>query len=185
MTELTVISPPEGEPLPLPDAKAFLRLGTDAEDALVTRLIAAGWAQIEATSGLALVTRTLRRRWAGWPDGLRRQGVRLRPGPAASLVSVIRKDGAGSEEDITERFDLIGGRLRLKRAWSVPFIGLEGWVEVTFVAGFGPPEDVPADLVHAVKLWVQAAYLRGAPSPPPALPDEVRAIIDARREWAL
>lgn len=185
MTELTVISPPEGEPVSLAAAKEFLRLGTDGEDALVARLVSAGRAQIEAASGLALVTRTVRRHWPSWPEGLTRRGVRLRPGPATALVSVVRQSGDGEADTLTERFDLMGGRLRLKRAWGIPLIPLDGWIEVTFETGFGLPEDVPPDLVHAVKLWVQMVYLRGAPAPPPALPDEVRAILDARREWSI
>ncbi|MFN7055846.1 hypothetical protein [Hyphomonas sp.] len=185
MTELTVVTPPAGEPLPLAAAKEFLRLGTDAEDALVARLIAAGRAQIESASGLALVERTLRRRWHRWPDGLMRQGIVLRPGPAHELVSVVRKSPAGGDDTITERFLLMAGRLRLKRAWGLPMIPLDGWIEVTFTTGFGPPGNVPPDLAHAVKVWVQTAYLRGGPSPLPALPDEVRAILDARREWAI
>ncbi|MFN3910782.1 hypothetical protein [Hyphomonas sp.] len=46
MTDLTVITPPAGEPLSLQAAKDFLRLGTDAEDALVTELIRAGRSQV-------------------------------------------------------------------------------------------------------------------------------------------
>ena len=67
MSELTVITPPAGEPLSLDAAKEFLRLGTDAKDGLVARLIASARAQIEAASGLALVSRTLRRTWTRWP----------------------------------------------------------------------------------------------------------------------
>ena len=55
MTDLTVITPPAEEPLTLAAAKDFLRLGTNAEDALVGELIKAGRAQVEASTGLALV----------------------------------------------------------------------------------------------------------------------------------
>ncbi|MFN4101669.1 MAG: hypothetical protein ACK4GT_18050, partial [Pararhodobacter sp.] len=88
-------------------------------------------------------------------------------------------------DTLTDRFDLIGGRIRLKRVWGIPLIPLDGSIEVTFETGFGLPDEVPPDLVHALKIWVQMAYLRGSPAPLPALPDEVRAILDARREWAI
>ncbi|MDP1556835.1 MAG: hypothetical protein Q8L84_15355 [Hyphomonas sp.] len=161
MTELTVITPPAGEPLTLAAAKDFLRLGTDAEDALVTALIRAGRAHVETATGFALVSRTLMRRWTAWPHGLMRGGVKLRPGPAQALVSVVRVDAEGGEELVTGRFELLSGKLRLRPFAGLPVVPLGGAIEVTFVAGYGEAEDVPEDLVHGVKLWVQAAYLAG------------------------
>lgn len=159
MSDLTVITPPAEEPLTLAAAKDFLHLGTDAEDALVTALIRAGRAHVETASGLALVTRTLKRRWTAWPHGLMRSGVKLRPAPAQALVSVVRVDAEGGEELLTGGGQLTNGRLRLRPFAGLPVVPLGGAIEVTFVAGYGDAEDVPEDLVHAVKLWVQAAYL--------------------------
>lgn len=185
MSDLTVITPPAGEPVSLDAAKEFLRLGTDAEDGLVTRLIASARAQIEAASGLALVTRTLRRTWRRWPWTIAAGGARLRPGPAGALVSVARFDGAGGEDTVTGRFEVCGGKLRLKAGQALPGIAAGGRVEVVFQAGFGAPEDVPEDLQHAVKLHVQAAYLRGSERPLSGVPEDVQAILDARQEWAI
>lgn len=161
MTDLTVITPPDEEPLTLAAAKEFLRIGNDAEDSLVAELIRAGRAHVEAASGLALVSRTLKRRWTKWPHGLLRAGVKLRPGPAAALVAVVRVNAESGEELLTGRFRLEGGKLRLRPFAELPAVPLGGAIEVTFVAGFGGAEDVPEDLVHGVKLWVQAAYLAG------------------------
>lgn len=183
MTDLTVISPPAGEPLTLAAAKDFLRLGTDAEDGLVTELIRAGRAHVEAASGLALVSRTLKRRWTAWPHGLMRGGVKLRPGPAQTLVSVVRVDAEGGEELLTGRFQLLNGKLRLRPFAGLPVVPLGGAIEVTFVAGYGDAEDVPEDLVHGVKLWVQAAYLANGERG--GVADGVAAVIAARREVRL
>jgi uncharacterized phiE125 gp8 family phage protein len=184
MTDLTVITPPAGEPLTLAAAKDFLRLGTDTEDALVTALIRAGRAHVEMASGLALVTRTLKRRWTAWPHGLMRGGVKLRPGPAQALVTVVRVDAEGGEELLTGRFQLTNGKLRLRPFAGLPVVPLGGCIEVTFETGFGAAEDVPEDLVHGVKLWVQAAYLaqggqRGAADA------AAEAVIAPRREMRL
>lgn len=184
MTDLTAITPPAEEPLTLAAAKDFLRLGTDTEDALVTALIRAGRAHVETASGLALVTRTLKRRWTAWPHGLMRGGVKLRPGPAQALISVVRVDSDGGEELLTGRFQLTNGRLRLRPFAGLPVVPLGGAIEVMFEAGFGAAEDVPEDLAHGVKLWVQAAYLaqggqRGAAD------GAVEAAIAARREIRL
>lgn len=185
MSELTVITPPAGEALSLQAAKDMLRLGMDAEDAFVAQLIASGRAQIEAASGLALVTRTLRRAWTRWPQGAAHTGISLRPGPVAGLVSVTRFDGVGTEETLTERFEVARGKLRLRGGRALPGIAPGGRVEVTFQAGFGAPGTVPEDLVHALKLFVQAAYLRGSERPPEGIPQDVQRILDARREWTI
>lgn len=184
MTDLTVITPPAGEPLTLASAKDFLRLGTDAEDALVTELIRAGRAQVEAATGLALVSRTLVRRWTAWPHGLMRGGVKLRPGPAKALVSVVRVDAEGGEELLTGRFVLEGGKLRLRPFAGLPVVPLGGAIEVMFEAGYGAPEEVPEDLVHGVKLFVQAAYLAGDGGRG-SVPEAALAVLAARREVRL
>ena len=185
MSDLTVITPPAGEALSLDAAKEFLRLGTDAEDGLVARLIASARAQIEAASGLALVSRTLRRTWTRWPWAIAAAGARLLPGPAGALVSVARFDALGAEEDVTARFGIGGGKLRLKAGQALPGIAAGGRVEVIFQAGFGAPGEVPEDLQHAVKLYVQAAYLRGGERALAGVPEDVQAILSARREWAI
>lgn len=185
MSDLTVITPPAGEPVSLHAVKEFLRLGTDAEDGLVAGLIASARAQIEAASGLALVSRTLRRTWARWPWAIVAGGVRLRPGPAGTLVSIVRVEAAGESESFAPRFEMAGGKLRLKAGQDLPGILPGGRMEVTFEAGFGAQGEVPEDLQHAVKLYVQAAYLRGSERPLSGVPEDVQAILDARREWAI
>ena len=185
MSNLTVITPPAGEPVSLDAAKEFLRLGTDAEDGLVARLIASARAQIEAVSGLALVSRTCKRTWRRWPWAIVAGGVRLRPGPAGALVAVTRIAEGQAPEAFTERFELSGGKLRLKAGAALPGIAPGRRVDVTFEAGFGAPEDVPEDLQHAVKLWVHAAYLRGGERALAGVPEDVQAILSARREWAI
>ena len=92
MSNLTVITPPDGEALSLDTAKAYLRIGHAGEDDLVTGLIASARARLEAETGLALVTRTVTRRFDRWPSGVTRTGMRLVPGPASALVSVETVD---------------------------------------------------------------------------------------------
>ncbi|MFN3910783.1 hypothetical protein [Hyphomonas sp.] len=129
------------------------------------------------------MTRTLMRRWTAWPHGLMRGGVKLRPGPATSLVSVVRVDADGGEELLTGRFELLNGKLRLRPFAGLPVVPLGGFITVTFEAGYGDAGDVPEDLVHGVKLWVQAAYLAGAARG--GIPEEVAAFLAARREVRL
>ncbi|KCZ66211.1 hypothetical protein L53_02505 [Hyphomonas sp. L-53-1-40] len=177
MNNLTVISPPDGEALSLGAAKDYLRIGHAGEDELVTGLIASARARLEAETGLALLTRTVKRWFDRWPSGVTRTGMRLVPGPASALVSVETVDADGAAQLYTARFALSGGRLV-----ALPSIPPGGNADVTFVTGFGAAADVPEDLVQALKRLVLAAYRRERGE---ALPDEVRDILAARRERRL
>lgn len=179
---LTVIVPPGEEALPLAEAKAFLRIGHDGEDTLVTELIASARARLEEVSGLALITRTLRASWTRWPGALTGPGIALRPGPVSGLDAVRIIDADGGESDVTGRFALEGNRLRVKpQSWAPP-IPIGGRVEVDFQAGFGAAEDLPKDLFQALKLILLQAYRRDGEA---GLPPEAQAIIAARREVRL
>ena len=107
MNNLTVISPPDGEALSLDAAKEYLRIGHAGEDGLVAELIAAARARLEAEMGLALVARTVKRRFDRWPSGVTRTGMRLMPGPASALVSVETVDAEGAAQLYTARFALM------------------------------------------------------------------------------
>lgn len=180
---LTVISPPAGEALSLGAAKTYLRIGHDGEDALVTELIAAARARLEAASGLALIERTVRRDYRAWPAGIATgAGARLLPGPASALVSIELVDHDGAASAYTDRFSLSGGRLRLDPYAALPCIPAGGMAQVTFVTGYGAAADVPEDLVLALKRLVLAAYRREASED---LPEEVALVLAMRREARL
>lgn len=186
MTNLTVITPPAEEPVSLASAKAFLRLGHNGEDALVSDLIASARARIEQESGQALVTQVMRVAWTAWPLALSGRGVALPRRPATALVSVLLVDPDGTLDEQTERFRLDCGRLTL-RPWSwCPIIEPGGSVQVTFEAGFGAADDVPEDLKEACLRLVAALYSRrGAEADSQGLPDAVQSILNARREVRL
>lgn len=179
---LTVISPPGEGALSLAEAKAFLRIGHDGEDSLVTELAAGAEARLEEAAGLALVTRTLRRSWTDWPSALWRRGIALRPGPAATLLAVRILEADGTEMDVTDRFALTEGRLYLKAAQACPLVSIGGRIEVDFEAGFGGAGDIPGDLVQALKTLLLAAYARDGET---AMPEAAQAVIAARREVRL
>jgi len=180
---LTVIIPPDGEALSLKAAKDYLRIGTDAEDALVTALIASAWARLEAASGLALVTRTLEQAWEEWPRGMTRGGAWLGAGPVSALLSVSVVDAEATAELMTGRFRVRCGRLELRPWNALPLVLEGGRIEAVFDAGYGAAADVPEDLVLALKLLVLEAYRRGTAGSD--LPEEVNAIVSARRRVKL
>lgn len=152
---ITTLTPPSGEPLSLADAKAFARVGSDHDDALMGQLIAAARAHVETETGLALVTQSLRLTLQDWPIGVLEQGVmRLPRRPAQGLTAVRLTDGVEATL-ITDQFQLTPGlspqlKPQSGLAWPWPH-SVHQWIEIDWVAGFGAAETVPEDLVHAVK----------------------------------
>lgn len=180
---LTVLTPPDEEPVSLSKAKSYLRIGHDGEDELVTSLIAGARAALETQTGLCLVRRTLRWSFAVWPrDLVPRSGVRLRVGPVSELVSV-RSRAVEMETDLTSRVVLDGQRLCLRQGSWLPVMEAGARVEVDFVAGFGGAADVPEDLSLALLVMVDGAYRRG--SNDVVVPDAAETLIASRREVRL
>ncbi len=155
---IETLTPPSGEPLSLADAKAFCRIGDDLENTLITGLIEAARARVEAITGLALMRRTLRLTLSDWPLGVLDKGaLRLPRPPAASLAAVRLTDGVSSE-DVTASFELETGLLpRLKPAPETGWVwprSVHERIEIDWQAGYAAADDIPDDLVHAVKLIV-------------------------------
>jgi len=185
---ITTVTPPNGEPVSLAEARAFLRIGHDGEDALVQHLLEGARARLEQASGLALVSRTVRQNWRSWPAALRARGIPLRPGPVQNIISIKEISASGEETDLTARFLFDAGRQRLclPEFAAAPLIPPGGQVEVTYIAGFGAPEDVPADLKQAVLRLALDTYRRGETEPAGAgLPRDVEAIIKPYRQVRL
>ena len=171
----TIVTPPSAEPLTLADVKSHLRLDGTVEDALLTVLIAAARQYLEATTGLALITQTLRFYLDDWPsDGL----IQLSIAPLQSLESVTVYDAAGNPVAVAltgHVLDAAANPARLflptQPSTSRPLNGIE--IDVT--AGFGATgADVPDALKRAMLMHVALMYeLRGAVSPemqPAAVP---------------
>ncbi len=172
----TTVTPAVGRVAALDAAKAHARIGHGAEDALVTDLIDAATARVEIETGLALLTRTLRLDLPAW-NGF---AVHLRPAPVTALVSVT-SDG----EDITGDFALEFGRpatVCRKPGASGARAGQD--MAITYTAGFGAAEDVPEDLVLAVKLLVTELY-NGRDGNAPVISPRVAELVKPWREMRL
>ena len=149
------ISGPALEPLTLGEAKAFLRIDTDAEDALMSALIAAARRVVEAATGRALLAQSWRIVRDAWPPS----GVFALPvAPVRALLAarVRAADGTAQELDLT--------LLRLVTARTPALVHLDPaqmpqpgarWagIEIEVSAGYGElAADVPEDLIQAVRL---------------------------------
>ncbi len=165
MSWTTILSPPATEPITLADAKAWLRVATSSEDDLVTSLIAAARNAFETETGIALITRRLRRHWLQWPRALVQGRIALSPGPAATLIDAAILDDAGDiVSDITDQFTIHGGALERYASLLMPHIPDGGALAVTYDAGFGAGADVPDRFKQALRDIIRNAYARGTDS---------------------
>src|SRR5262245_5401058 len=160
---VTTLVAPAAEPLGLAEAKDYLRIAYDGEDALVSGLIAAARARVEALAGVAMIARTLRVTLSRWPKGtLETRCLRLPVRPAGELVAVKVYDGEGVAQTMTDRFTLAPGR-PARLVWTsgvFPWPGARAnGIEIDYTAGFGEaPDDVAEGLKLAVKRLVAHAY---------------------------
>lgn len=163
-----LIAPPAAEPVTLAEARAWLRVDTNDEDAAIASLIAAARMLVEAATRRALVTQSWRVILDAWP-AVGGEGswsiLATRPNPAPSeivvplapiqSVSAVRVyDAAGQPQTLGSAiYRLVGApeRARLVFAAPPPRPGAAAaGIEIDLVAGYGDPSDTPAALRHAI-----------------------------------
>lgn len=168
---IRIVTPPAAEPVSLAEAKLFLRVDHDDEDALISALVAAARERVEAATGLALVTRAVVESFDAWDSGAgltsdgRARRLGLGPVSAITEVRTLDEDGAATvfaaEKYYTDlaaspsRLVLAGGAL-----WPTPG-RVSGGIEIAYTAGFGGASEVPAALRQAVLEIAADAYERG------------------------
>lgn len=181
---------PAGEPVTLADAKAQLRIAHDSEDALISGLIKAARAEVEAQTGMALIDQSWRLAMDFWPYS---RVVRLRRHPVKEILSVTVY-GAEGEAAILDpagyEADLVSRPARLHfMAPPAPERRLNG-IEVDFVAGFGEAgTDVPDQLRRAVLLltayWYEIRAGHGTVGRPSSIPSGFDRLIAGYRTGRL
>src|SRR6059058_1041830 len=88
-----LLIPPSVEPWSVAEAKAFLRVQHDDDDAVIAALIAAARGHVEALSRRALLVQRWRFVLDAWPANGR---VNLRMGPLRSMIAARVFDAAGN-----------------------------------------------------------------------------------------
>ncbi|WP_170145726.1 head-tail connector protein [Rhodoplanes elegans] len=160
---LTLITPPAAAPVTLAEAKAHLNVTGDADDALITRLIAAATARFDGRDGLCgpLIEQT----WQAQFDGFPRGRLELPLPPVSAVTAVTYRDAAGATQTLAaDQYDvygldvLDGAYVLPATAWPATDLRPEA-VAVTFTAGYGAAADtVPEPIRQAILATVATLY---------------------------
>jgi len=156
-----LLTPPAVEPLSLAEAKDYLRVAHDDDDAVIAALIASARAHVETQTRRALITQTWRHNLDMWPLDDR---VLVLPAPLQGLAAVRVYDEAGDAQAIDlETFvvDTISAPGVVSfPPWSVPGPGRRhAGIELDTVVGYGDAAvDVPPSLKLAIRMLVAHWY---------------------------
>jgi uncharacterized phiE125 gp8 family phage protein len=181
-----LLVPPASEPLSLAEAKNFLRVEHDADDALIAALIASARAQVEAATRRVLITQEWRIALDRWPA----RPIVSPVNPLRALLGARVLDANGESSALAlETFTLdtvsVPGRIGFERANAVaPGRALAG-IELDVSAGHGEAASVPEPLRQAIRLQVARAYEHRDRAIPDALPGEAARLIAPYRVLSL
>lgn len=184
-----LLTGPASEPLSVSDAKAFLRVEHDDDDAIIAALISSARHHVEALTRLGLITQTWRIILDRWPEEGR---IRPRLGPLGTLLAARTYSEAG---EVTA---LDVGRFTLDRAagviaapaWSLPAPGrAAAGIELDVEIGFGAADKVPQVLLQAIRMlvahWYENRGLVAIGASVAMLPPSVNAMISSQRVLSL
>ncbi len=149
-----LLAGPAEEPVSLGEAKGFLKVDDNAEDALITTLIGAARLHVEGVTGRALLAQSWRVVLDAWPES---RVVKLPVSPFIAVTEINAVDGAGALHAIPlAQFLGEPDRLLLPRSVAgMPLLRERQGIEIDYVAGFGTePSDVPADIRQALLVLV-------------------------------
>ncbi|MGM4997427.1 head-tail connector protein [Tardiphaga sp. 538_B7_N1_4] len=154
-----LLVPPASEPLSLAEARQFLRVEHADDDAVITALIAAARAHVEALTRRALLTQTWRVVLDAWPANGR---IAPRIGPLQTLLAARMFDAAGMPHALDVESFVVDTAANVIAApcWALPAPGRAvAGIELDVICGFGAlASEVPADLVHALKILLAHWY---------------------------
>lgn len=167
MTPLKLITPPPFAPLTLAEAKEYLRVDHNDEDATITRMISAATGYADGPDGFlarALIDQT----WELTLDAFPLREIRIPLPPLIEVVNVFYDDGAGVQQILSTAsysVDKINepGWIVPVGSWPATFDGINS-VRVRFRAGYvdasqSPPVgEVPEDIVQALLLYIDTMF---------------------------
>jgi uncharacterized phiE125 gp8 family phage protein len=188
---LIVTSEPAAEPVLAADAKTHLRVTTSDDDTYIGTLITVARRRAEIETARAFISQTLKQTLDAFPST---DVIELQRPPLSSVTSVKYYDDNGvlqtlSASAYTVDTSSTPGRIVLKEDQSWPSTDdIPNAVEITYVAGYGAAgANVPAEIVHAIKILVAHWYAAREPVvtgvTPAEMPKTVEYLLAPFRVW--
>ena len=184
---LVLTAGPTAEPISIAEAKAHLRIDTNAEDILIGSLILTSRLHIEAALGLALITQSWQLTLDAFPAG-NALPLPLHPISAVTAISITGSDATVATLPTAATLFDTGPPARIVRtgpSWPI-ITAAANAIAISFTAGFGPtPSDIPAPIRQAMLLLVAHWYEHRDPieigEPDTAIPKAVSELLKPYR----
>jgi uncharacterized phiE125 gp8 family phage protein len=165
---LSLLNPPDEEPVNLAQAKLHLRVEDTAEDALIGTLIGAARRAVEAHLRRALVEQTWVLTLDAWPPCDPRSAhpshaIRLPLPDLIAVEEVLYTDPAGVARSLDPAAYQVStgcpGRIAPApgRSWPATRRQMDA-VAITYTCGYGSAADVPETVVQAMLLTIGNLY---------------------------
>jgi len=185
MLTYRVLSGPTEEPVSLADLKAHLRVTRQEENEYLEALITAAREYAENRTGRVLLQQSIVALSPDWADGT----FELLRNPVQSVDTVKYYDTDDVLQTLASSNYIVSpllGWVQAKASAALPSLsGRPDAVQITFTAGAVTVEDVPASLVHAVRLLASHWFLNRIPinigNIVNEIPDTHRRLLDMHR----
>lgn len=162
-TALVIMTEPTEEPITLDEAKAHLYLDTEDDDALVLTLIKAAREYAETMTRQAMITQTWKYYLEEWPEN--KSYIELPLPPLQSVSSITYEDYNGTVTTWSNTLYEVDtfskpGRVVLAygESWPTATLNVSNPICITFVCGYGTPDDIPENLKAAMKIDLADLY---------------------------
>lgn len=160
MVKYQVTTGPASEPVTLTEAKTWLKVEVDADDALITSLIQAAREMVENFTNRKLLPQTVTEKFDSFPS----DNIVLSAAPLSAVTSVAYTDENGDSQTLSASKYIVQD-FALPAQISVAYS--ESWpttrneadaVTVTYTVGYADADSVPAALKNAIKLSLAYWY---------------------------
>lgn len=183
-----LIEPPSNEPLSLTEAKNYLRVDHNADDALIASMITAARMQVEARTRRALMTQTWRLVLDRW---LSSGAIPSPVSPLREVIAARVRDQAGEAQELDTDIFIANtasspGLIAFDAGRVIHPVQDVAGIEIDIEAGYGAASDVPAPLLQAIRLLLARAYeYRGETDKSGATPEGIAELLAPYRVMSL
>ncbi len=176
---LQLLTPPEAEPVTVDEMKKQLNLDHDEDDVYLGQLILAARRYAETCLNRQLVSATWVKRFDFFPC----YTIQVPLPPLVSVTTLKYIDTGGTLQTLVANTDYevdirsTPGRIcpAYQKQWPSTRDVMNA-VELTFVAGYGEPDDVPEEIRYGIKLLVSEMYDKREPTVTGTIIQDVQAI---------